>query len=76
MLWIFLFFIVILIIACFTAWHFAEHHELHKVRAEFEKYLRYTSYKDKYYEGIKRAEKIINIMDEDFYGNYHKPNDN
>lgn len=75
MWWIILIFVIVLVIACFTAWHYAEHHELHKVRAEFEKHLKYFSSKDKFVDGLEYAEKIIDLMDEDFYGDYHNPDD-
>ena len=64
-------FIIVLIVACISVWHFAEHHELHKVRAEFDHILDHIGPSSRYRRGIELAEEIIDKMDNNFNGNYN-----
>ncbi len=69
MFWVVLF-IAILIVACFTTWHYAEHHELHKVRAEFEHRLVDLGPSSRFRQGLELAEHVVEEMDKDFNGDY------
>lgn len=66
----FILFIVILVIACFVTWHYAEHHELHKIRAEFEHRLVDLGPSSRFRQGLELAEQVIEQMDKDFNGDY------
>ena len=63
-------FIIVLVIACVVSWHYGEHHELHKVRAEFADVLKHLGPSSRFRQGLEAAEKIVNEMDKNWNGNY------
>lgn len=69
MFW-FILFIVVLIVSCLVTWHYAEHHELHKVRAEFEHRLVDLGPSSRFRQGLELAKHVVDEMDENFNGDY------
>ncbi len=65
-----LIFLVVLIIACLTAWHYGEHHQLHKVQNEFDSVLERLGPSSRFRQGLQLAKQIVKTMDENFRGNY------
>lgn len=63
-------FVAILIVACMLSWHYGEHHELHKIRAEFDNVLKHLGPSSRFRQGLETAEKIVDVMDADWNGNY------
>ena len=56
-------FFIILVLACYLTWKTAEHHELHKVRAEFDDVLKKLPADAKEVSGIEYAEELIDEED-------------
>ena len=67
--------VTVLIAACLVSYHYGEHHELHKVRAEFSDVLKHLGPSSRFRQGFEAAEKIIDVMDADFNGNYREKED-
>ena len=68
--------LVVLISACVVTYIYAEHHELHKVRAEFDHILEKIGPSSRYRKGLEFAEKLIDDMDNDFNGDLHDKESN
>ena len=63
--------VVVMVVAAYMiAWHNATHNELDTIRGEFDKILETLGPSSRFRQGLERAKTIIDVMDDDFNGNY------